>query len=279
MACGSRVASALDTRSIVRLGSSGKSGCMAAVRPGLVDEHDERRHRRRLLGGRHERARAGADRRAGHREGARGGDAEVEQRDAERDRAGELELDRRAPTGHRAEERAQADERLAVDARGGERRARVEHRVVELERSVGEHVDAVDAPRGLGDHPLHAGAVRQRRRGGQARLALEHEGRGRARVGVRQAPDGARHPVLKVDDLHRRCSLPSHCFPLVGQPREWPAAVARGQISASHGLPRRTLAGPHHVGPAAPAASVPRSVTRSASTAWRWRARRRGWRG
>ena len=74
----------------------------------------------------------------------------------------------------------------------GERRPRIEHRVVDPERSVGLHLDAADAPRGLGDHPLDAGSVGQRRCRGQPGLALEHEGRRRSRVRVRQAPDGRR---------------------------------------------------------------------------------------
>ena len=278
MAWGSRVARVLDTRSIVRFGSSGKSVVHGRREAGLVDEHDERRHRRGLLGGGDQRASPGPNRGPGHRERARGGDAEVEERDAERDRTGELELDRRAPSRDGAEERPQSDERLTVDPGGGERRPRIEHRIRQLQRAVGEDPDAIDPPGGLGDHPLHAGAVRQRRRGGQARLTLEHEGRGRARVGVRQAPDRAGHPVLKVDDLHSPLVLPSHCSPWLvntenGQPScawanlsvPWPSLLDPGLL-ASRGVCCRSC-------------SDPRSATRSAITAWRWRAPPRAWRG
>ena len=100
------------------------------------------------------------------------------------------------------------------------------------------------------------GPVRQRRRGGQARLPLEHEGRGRARVGVRQAPDRAGHPVLKVDDLHRRTRSHTNASPWLlhrenGQPRRawanlsvpWPSLLDPGR-PASPGALLPLLLGP-----------------------------------
>src|SRR3546814_1063948 len=73
-------------------------------------------------------------------------DAQRLQGDAERDRARELQLDRRLAPGHRSEERAQGDERLAVEARVGERRSRIDGLLVGLQVPGGTDLDARYAP-------------------------------------------------------------------------------------------------------------------------------------
>src|SRR3546814_20127059 len=70
------------------------------------------------------------------RSGAVDPDAQLLQVDAERARARELQLDRRLAPGHRSEERAQGDERLAVEARVGERRSRIDGLLVGLQGPV-----------------------------------------------------------------------------------------------------------------------------------------------
>ena len=113
-----------------------EAGVHGGGEAGLVDEHDERRHGGGLLRGGHERAGPGPHGGTGDGEGPLVGDADGLERDAEGDRAGELELDRGAAAGDRAEERAQRHEGLAVDARvesgargrGWGRRARASRR-------------------------------------------------------------------------------------------------------------------------------------------------------
>src|SRR3546814_8764396 len=101
-------------------------------------------------------------------------DAQRLQGDAERDRARELQLDRRLAPGHRSEERAQGDERLAVEARVGERRSRIDGLLVGLQGPVGKDLDARYAPSRLRDHALDPGAVGQRRARTSTRLNSSH---------------------------------------------------------------------------------------------------------
>ena len=278
MAWGSRVASALDTRSIVRFGSSGKSACMAAVRPGSsTNTTSGAIGAVSCAAATSVRARA----RTAEPATAKARPAGTPRLSSAMPRVtGPVSWSligvRRPATAPRKARRPTNGSPSMPAVVSGARGSSIGSS--SSSEPSGEHLDAVDAPRRLGDHPLHAGAVRQRRRGGQARLALEHEGGRGARVGVRQAPDRGRHPVLKVDDLHRRSCSQATASPWLVTPR----MAIRRRAWANLGVPW-----PSSPDPGRPASrggccrccSVPRSVTRSASTASRWRARPRRWRG
>ena len=97
------------------------------------------------------------------------------------------------PPGDGVQEGPQGHERLAVDP-AAERPVGIDRRLVHQQGAVRQDLHAVDAPGGLGDHPLDRGPPGQGRRRRQAGLAVEHERDGLARVVVRQAPDRRREP-------------------------------------------------------------------------------------
>ena len=244
-ACGSMVASALDTRSIVRFGSSGKPGCIAAVRPGSS---------RNITSGAIGAVSCAAATRVRARartadpateKARRGRHAEVEQRDAERHRAGELQLDRRAPSGHRAEERSQPDEGLAVDPDGGERRARIEAsgRRARATRQGAPARRRCPTPPGRSSAPCPTGwaatappgggagapARRWPRRAGRCAAGCRSswprraEGRGPSRVA--RAPKPLLSPWSgQPENGHRRCAWANLSGPCTSSPAPGPPA-------------------------------------------------------
>ncbi len=129
--------------------------------PRLVDEDDERRGGRQLAGGSDHRCGSAGHGAACHCEGRSARDASVGQRHAQGERSGQLQLDRRDPTGDRTEEGTQAHERSAVDGGVVERLVGVDGTLVDQQRPVGEDVDAGDPPRRLRDHPLDRLTLRQ----------------------------------------------------------------------------------------------------------------------
>ena len=169
-AWGSTAARTLDTRSMVRFGSSGKPRAIAAVRPGSSTNTTSGAIgavSRAALTSARARARTAVPATANAR---RAGTPRVCR--AMPSVTGPVSWSLMGPCrpGHRAQEGPEPDEGLAVDAGVGERGTGIDRGVVELERAVGQHRDAGDAPRGLGDHALHARAVRAAtaRRAGEA---------------------------------------------------------------------------------------------------------------
>ncbi len=263
----------------MRFGSSGKPGCIAAVSPG-----SSRNTTSGAIGAVSCAAATSVRARARTADPAtakarRRGHAEVEQRDAERHRTGELQLDRRASPGHRAEERAQPDERLAVDAGGGERRAGVEasgRRGPASRRAAPARRRCPTRP-GRPSAPCPTGSAATARPGGGAgararrwprrvdpcaagcRSSWPPRAEGRATFIVARAPKPPRPPGLVIPRMA--------------------TDDARGQISACHARPHRSLARPRHVGAAAPAHGAGARATPSASTASRSRAPARCSRG
>ena len=154
----------------------------------------------------------------------------------------------------------------------GERRAWIEHRVVELERPVGEHLARRRCPTrpGRSCAPCRSGSAATAPPGGEAGA--------RGRRWPRRADPcaaGCRSSwPHRAEGRSRSPSLvlPSHAFPLVCVTPRMATGDARGQISACHARPPRPLARPRQLGAAAPADGPrargrPRATTASPSPA------------
>jgi hypothetical protein len=159
---------------------------------GLVQHDHQRRVGEAPAAQLHQLAGLGGDGRTGHREGDVGVGTGVEQGEAERDRTGQLDLDRAGAPGRVRQERQQAGVAGAVD-RGADRGRRVEAGGVDAHRAVGRDPHPLDAPGGLGHHALQRRAGGQLGRGGQGGVAGQDEGGGLVGVAVRQAPHGGGH--------------------------------------------------------------------------------------
>ncbi len=174
---------------------------------GLVDDGHQVAGGRGGLGEVDEGGGPGSHGAAGHGEGEVGVGPGRLQREPEGDRAGQLELDRLGAIGDGREERTQRHERLPVQGRVGGRRVRVERRQVEVDRAVRADRDALDAPSGLGDHPLERRTLGKARRGGESRLAGQHELDRGVDVGVGKAADARRDARREADPARVCCPL------------------------------------------------------------------------